>query len=145
MPGVKRLKLPEEKNARLRTLPAEAMLDKEALQVAPGRKYWRQTRSGKSLSLCVMRSVCRNVLSVGLQVCPCRPAAMRLSVWQLMRIYQGASLNWHWSAGVLATAASGNRTVSASAPGCAEPDMVDGLRYGRTGQRSEDQEPELCG
>lgn len=39
VPGVKRLKLPEEENARLRTLPTEAMLDKEALQVAPGRKY----------------------------------------------------------------------------------------------------------
>ena len=25
-----------------------------------------------------------------------------------MRIYQGASLSWHWSTGVLATAASGS-------------------------------------
>ncbi len=39
VPGVKRLKSPEEENARLRKLPAEAMLDKEALQAAPGRKY----------------------------------------------------------------------------------------------------------
>jgi len=39
VPGVKRLKSPEEENARLRKLPAEAMLDKEALQVALGRKY----------------------------------------------------------------------------------------------------------
>ena len=39
VPEVKRLKLPEEENARLRKLPAEAMLDKEALQVALGRKY----------------------------------------------------------------------------------------------------------
>jgi len=36
---VKRLKLPEEENARLRKLLAEAMLDKEALQVALGRKF----------------------------------------------------------------------------------------------------------
>jgi hypothetical protein len=28
---------------------------------------------------------------------------MRLTVRLLMRIYQGASLSWHWSAGVLAT------------------------------------------
>ncbi len=47
-----------------------------------------------------MRPVCRNVVPAGLQVCPCRPAAMRLSVRRLMRIYQGASLSWHWSAGV---------------------------------------------
>jgi len=37
--GVKRLKSPEEEKARLRKLLAEATLDKEALQVAPGRKY----------------------------------------------------------------------------------------------------------
>jgi len=39
VPGVKRLKSSEEENARLRKLLAEAMLDKEALQVALGRKY----------------------------------------------------------------------------------------------------------
>jgi len=47
VPEVKRLKAPEEENARLRKLLAEAMLDKEARQVAPGRKYRLQTRSGK--------------------------------------------------------------------------------------------------
>jgi hypothetical protein len=31
-----------------------------------------------------------------------------LSVRLLMRIYPGASLSWHWSAEVLATAASGS-------------------------------------
>jgi len=36
VPEVKRLKLPEEENARLRKLLAEAMPDKEALQVALG-------------------------------------------------------------------------------------------------------------
>jgi len=36
VPEVKRLKLPEEENARLMKLLAEAMPDKEALQVAPG-------------------------------------------------------------------------------------------------------------
>jgi len=39
MPEAKRPKFPEEENATLRKLPAEAMPDKEALQVAPGRKY----------------------------------------------------------------------------------------------------------
>lgn len=39
VPEVKRLKSLEEENARLRKLLAEAMPDKEALQVAPGRKY----------------------------------------------------------------------------------------------------------
>jgi putative transposase len=38
VPEVKRLKS-LEKNARLKKLLAEAMLDKEALQVALGRKY----------------------------------------------------------------------------------------------------------
>ena len=39
IPEVKQLKLPEEENARLRKLLAEAMLDKEALQVALSRKF----------------------------------------------------------------------------------------------------------
>jgi len=39
VPEVKRLRSPEEENARLRMLPAEAMPDKEALQVALGRKF----------------------------------------------------------------------------------------------------------
>ncbi|MGY2973531.1 putative transposase [Pantoea sp. PA1] len=39
VPEVKRLKLLEEVNARLRKLLAEAMLDKEALHVTLGRKY----------------------------------------------------------------------------------------------------------
>ena len=39
VPEVKRLKSPEEENAWLKKLLAEAMLDKEALQVALGRKY----------------------------------------------------------------------------------------------------------
>ncbi len=39
VPEVKRLKSLEEENARLKKLLAEAMLDKEALQVALGRKY----------------------------------------------------------------------------------------------------------
>ena len=38
VPEVKRLKSLEEESARLKLL-AEAMLDKEALQVALGRKY----------------------------------------------------------------------------------------------------------
>ncbi len=39
VPEMKRLKSLEDENARLRKLLAEAMLDKEALQVALGRKY----------------------------------------------------------------------------------------------------------
>lgn len=39
VPEVKRLKLLEEENARLKKLLAEAMLDKEALQVALDRKF----------------------------------------------------------------------------------------------------------
>jgi putative transposase len=36
---VKRIKPPEEKNASLRKLLTEAILDKELLQVAPGQKF----------------------------------------------------------------------------------------------------------
>ena len=39
VPEVKHLKSLEEESARLKKLLAEAMLDKEVLQVALGRKY----------------------------------------------------------------------------------------------------------
>ena len=39
VPGVKHLKSLEEESTRLKKLLAEAMLDKEELQVALGRKY----------------------------------------------------------------------------------------------------------
>ncbi|GFQ18530.1 transposase [Enterobacter hormaechei] len=39
VPEVKRLKSLEEENARLKKLLAEAMLDKEVLHMALGRKY----------------------------------------------------------------------------------------------------------
>ncbi|SFB67360.1 putative transposase [Kosakonia oryzae] len=39
LPEVKRLKAHEEESVLLRTLLAEAMLDKEALQVSMGRKF----------------------------------------------------------------------------------------------------------
>ena len=44
VPEVKRLKSLEEENARLKKLLAEAMLDKEALQVAPWRKHCQEFR-----------------------------------------------------------------------------------------------------
>jgi len=39
VPGVKRLKSPEEKNARLKKQLAEAIRDKESLQVTLDRKF----------------------------------------------------------------------------------------------------------
>ena len=39
VPEVKRLKSLEEENVRLKKLLAKAMLDKEVLQAAVGRKY----------------------------------------------------------------------------------------------------------
>jgi len=47
VPEVKRLKSLEEENSRLKKLLAETMQDKEGLQMALGRKFWRQTRSEK--------------------------------------------------------------------------------------------------
>lgn len=43
-----------------------------------------------------MRPVCRNVVPAGLQTCLCLPAAIRLNVRRLMRIYQSASLSWRF-------------------------------------------------
>lgn len=111
MPKIKRLKSPEEENARLRTLPAEAMLDKEALQVALGRNYRLQTRGGKPLNLYALQPAWRNVVLADLQVCHCRPAAMMLSVRRLMHIYQGVSQNWRSNEGFLVTVASGSYCV----------------------------------
>ena len=51
VPEVKRLKSLEEENARLKKLLAEAMLDKEALQVALRRKYKRHDLTPKSCSI----------------------------------------------------------------------------------------------
>jgi len=39
-----------------------------------------------------MQSVCRNVMPVDSQTCPCRLDAMMLSIQLLMRIYEGALL-----------------------------------------------------
>ena len=88
-------------------------------------------------------------MPAGSVVCPCRPAVTELSVRRRMRIYPDASTNWHWSAGVLATVASGScsaakgwQKTSAAAPSDgAQSDLVDGFRHGRIGYRSQDQEP----
>ncbi|MBB6115482.1 hypothetical protein F4826_002406 [Rahnella inusitata] len=53
VPEVKCLKSLEEDNARFKKLLAEAMLDKEALQVALGRKHCQEFR----LLLCRFRAV----------------------------------------------------------------------------------------
>lgn len=52
VPEVKCLKSLEEENARFKKLLAEAMLDKEALQVAPWRKHCQEFR----LLLCRFRA-----------------------------------------------------------------------------------------
>jgi hypothetical protein len=54
-----------------------------------------------------MRPVCRNVVPAGLQVYPstCRYEAHRPAADAHL---SGASLSWHWSAGVLATVVFGS-------------------------------------
>ena len=49
VPEVKRLKLLEEENARLKKLLAEAMLDKETLQVFFGRLFGSASRRGRAI------------------------------------------------------------------------------------------------
>ncbi|MCE2004233.1 IS3 family transposase [Enterobacter asburiae] len=82
VPEVKRLKSLEEENARLKKLLAEAMLDKEALQVALGRKLL--TTGQKREAVVVMcdatglsqRRACR---LTGLSLSTCRYDAQRPS------------------------------------------------------------------
>lgn len=98
VPEVKRLKSLEKENARLKKLLAEAMLDKAALQVALGRKYSRQTRSGKQWKSCPRLRVCRNVVPTGWQVCS---AIIRLRVRLLTRCCLYASQSWRLNAALL--------------------------------------------
>ena len=72
---MKRLKTPEEENASLSKPLAEAMLDKEAQQMAPGRKLSRQTRCGNPLKSCVRPPVCRNPVLAGWSLSTCRYSA----------------------------------------------------------------------
>lgn len=66
VPEVTRLKLLEEDNACLKKPFAEATLDKEALKVALGRNFGRQTRCGKPWKSCVrQRSVATLCLQAG--------------------------------------------------------------------------------
>ena len=52
LPDVKHLKSLEEENARLKKLLAEAMLDKEALQVALGRKLTKGQKREAMVLMC---------------------------------------------------------------------------------------------
>ena len=70
VPESKRLKSLDEENTRFRILLAEVMPHREAIQVALGRKFWRQTRSGKLWKQCLRQRVCRNAEPAGWQVCP---------------------------------------------------------------------------
>lgn len=46
----------------------------------------------------------------------CEVTAVTLGVCLLMHIYQGASLVWHWIAGVPATATSGRLDIEKGLP-----------------------------
>ena len=90
IPEVKRLKSFEEKNTRLKKLLAEAMLDKEALQVALGRKYRRQVRKREAVEF-----MCD---ATGLsQRRACRPTGLSLSIcrYEAQRPATSAQLSGH--------------------------------------------------
>ncbi|RLZ01569.1 IS3 family transposase [Yersinia enterocolitica] len=80
VPEVKRLKSLEEENARLKKLLAEAMLDKEALQVALGRKLLTTDQKREAVMLMCdatglsQRRACR---LTGLSLSTCRYEAQR--------------------------------------------------------------------
>ncbi|MGO2440625.1 MAG: IS3 family transposase [Serratia proteamaculans] len=80
VPEVKRLKSLEEENARLKKLLAEAMLDKEALQVALGRKLLTTDQKREAVMLICdatglsQRRACR---LTGLSLSTCRYEAQR--------------------------------------------------------------------
>ncbi|MDE8559436.1 IS3 family transposase [Pantoea vagans] len=80
VPEVKRLKSLEEENARLKKLLAEAMLDKEALQVALGRKLLTTDQKREAVEFMCdatglsQRRACR---LTGLSLSTCRYEAQR--------------------------------------------------------------------
>ncbi|HBS6754083.1 TPA: IS3-like element ISKpn34 family transposase, partial [Klebsiella pneumoniae] len=80
VPEVKRLKSLEEENARLKKLLAEAMLDKEALQVALGRKLLTTDQKREAVEVMCeakglsQRRACR---LAGLSLSTCRYSAQR--------------------------------------------------------------------
>ncbi|EOC3070239.1 IS3 family transposase [Cronobacter malonaticus] len=80
VPEVKRLKSLEEEDARLRKLLAEAMLDKEALQVAPGRKLLTTDQKREAVEFMYdvtglsQRHACK---LIGLSLSTCRYEAQR--------------------------------------------------------------------
>ncbi|HHA1259768.1 TPA: IS3 family transposase [Enterobacter asburiae] len=80
VPEVKRLKSLEEENARLKKLLAEAMLDKEALQVALGRKLLTTDQKREAVEFMCdatglsQRRACR---LTGLSLSTCRYKAQR--------------------------------------------------------------------
>ena len=97
VPEVKRLKSLEEENTRLKKLLAEAMLDKEALQVALGRSTDDRPEAGSVMLMCdatglSQRRACR---LTGLSLSTCRYEAHRPAADAHL---SGASLSWHWSA-----------------------------------------------
>ncbi|WP_152931529.1 IS3 family transposase [Pantoea agglomerans] len=80
VPEVKRLKSLEEDNARLRKLLAKAMLDKEALKVALGRKFLTTDQKREAVEVMCdatglsQRRACR---LAGLTLSTCRYSALR--------------------------------------------------------------------
>ncbi|WP_120279557.1 IS3 family transposase [Enterobacter bugandensis] len=121
VPEVKRLKSLEEENARLKKLLAEAMLDKEALQVALGRKLLATGQKREAVVLMCdatglsQRHACR---LTGLSLSTCRYEAQRPAadahlsgritelalerrrfgyrrIWQLLR-REGLHVNHKW-------------------------------------------------
>ncbi|MBD8143815.1 IS3 family transposase [Pantoea agglomerans] len=80
VPEVKRLKSLEEENPRLRKLLAEAMLDKEALQVALGRNVLTTDQKREAVVLmcdAAGLSLCRVCRLTGLSLSTCRYEAQR--------------------------------------------------------------------
>ncbi len=102
VPEVKRLKSLEEENARLKKLLAEAMLDKEALQVALGESTDDRPEA-EAVRSCVRQWVCRNAVPAVWLVCHFQPAVIRPSVLLLTRNCLYGSQSWHLNAGDLVT------------------------------------------
>ncbi len=92
----------------------------------------------------------RACLLTGLSLSTCRYEAQRPAADAHL---SGRITSWHWSAGVLATSASGSycvvkgwqQNVYRAPPGGSQPDLVDGFCHGRACHRSHDQVPDLCG
>ena len=99
---IRRLKVLEQENARLKKLLAETLLDKEAIEVALRKKYRPRRQSGQPSPRCSLRRRSLN----GAPVCwwgwPGARCVMNHNDQKMMNACRQGSLNWPKNGAALA-------------------------------------------